>query len=197
MGWGGAHNVLQEAPPHPSVSSASGPYKQQRSEVQQREEGSESLSVCYLNVGENVWGEECVAELGNRSGLPNTHWPSTLRSGKYNKCTGPITHAVSDRIWKSSAIWREQKTDHNNSFPEWHVHLLFPSVLSALSWPLSLSDSLPLALKNSSYLFYLEGSLSTASAGREKQKNVKLQGHSEWLLIIITQSITKTLVVGT
>lgn len=28
---------------------------------------------CYLYVGDYVCGEECVAELGNRSGLPNTH----------------------------------------------------------------------------------------------------------------------------
>jgi len=53
------------------------------------------VSVCYLYVGEYVCGEECVAELGNGSGLPNAHWPSTLHSGKYNDSK------MQNAIWKS------------------------------------------------------------------------------------------------
>lgn len=41
-----------------------------------------AVSECYLYVGQYVCDEECVAELGNRSGLPNTHRTRTLSSGK-------------------------------------------------------------------------------------------------------------------
>lgn len=41
-----------------------------------------AVSERYLYVGQYVCDEEWVAELGNRSGLPNTHRTRTLSSGK-------------------------------------------------------------------------------------------------------------------
>lgn len=41
--------------------------------VKTKGEFKRDVCECYLYVGDNVCGEECVAELGNRSGLPNTH----------------------------------------------------------------------------------------------------------------------------
>lgn len=48
-------------------------------------EGVACVYERYLYVGHYVCDEECVAELGNRPGLPNTHGTRTLRSGKHSR----------------------------------------------------------------------------------------------------------------